>query len=103
MKRKRTELQGRKQNRTMEKEKDAMSHIFSSYASRTTMHGMGTLAAAQSLKAKLFWSCVCAGSMGMFVFMLSRLVIQYLSYPFNVKVEEVRFVSIYFNAHLIPS
>ncbi len=60
------------------------------FSSRTSMHGMGFLASARSLKAKVFWSVVCLASMGMFVFMLSRLVILYLSFPVVVKVEEVR-------------
>ncbi len=66
-----------------------MKNGFDRWASRTTMHGMGTLASAQSVKAKVFWSGVCVTSMGMFMYMLSRLIIQYLEYGVNVKIEEV--------------
>ncbi len=63
--------------------------MFASFAGKTSMHGAGFLASAGSLKARVFWSLVCLASMGMFVFMLSGLVIHYLSFPVLVKVEEV--------------
>ena len=67
-----------------------MKKIFVGFSSMTSMHGMGFLSSAKSFKAKVFWSVACLASMGMFVFMLSRLVILYLSFPVVVKVEEVR-------------
>ncbi len=66
-----------------------MRNIFEDFAGRTSTHGIGTLASAGSLKAKLFWSAVCLGSMSMFLFMLSRIVKQYLEFPVLVIVEEV--------------
>ncbi len=78
----------------MASKKVGMGNIFEDFASRTTMHGMNTLASAPSIKAKMFWSVVCLGSMAMFSFMLSRLVKQYLEYPVNVNIEEVRMISV---------
>ena len=69
---------------------EGVKKILEDFSNRTTMHGMGTLSSAGSLKAKLFWSGVCLGSLGMFLFMLSGLVIQYLSFPVMVNVQEVR-------------
>ncbi len=63
--------------------------IIVDYAGRSTMHGLGFLASAKSLKVRVFWSIVCLTSMGMFVFMLISLVIHYLSFPILVKVQEV--------------
>ncbi len=60
------------------------------YAERSTMHGIAFIASARSLKARVFWSVVCLASMGMFIFMVSRLVIHYLSFPVMVTVKEVR-------------
>ncbi len=81
-----------------------MKNIFDHWAGRTTMHGMGSVASAGSFKSKLFWSGVCVGSMGMFVYMLFRLVIQYLEYGVNVKVEEVsgRLLLQTFSSMIIP-
>ncbi len=69
--------------------KGGMKTIFGRFAGNTSMHGIGTLASAQSIKAKVFWSLVCLSSMGMFLFMLSRIVQQYLAFPVNVNVQEV--------------
>ncbi len=60
------------------------------FTERTTMHGMASISSAKSKKARVFWSVVCLASMGMFIFMVSRLVIHYLSFPVVVVVEEVR-------------
>ncbi len=67
-----------------------MKKIFNIFSDRTSIHGMRFLASARTMKTKLFWSAVCMGSMGMFVFMLSRLIITYASFPVLVKVEEVK-------------
>ncbi len=69
--------------------KKGMFKTFEDWANRTTMHGMGSLALAGSFKAKLVWSGVCVASMAMFMYMLSRLIMQYLEYGINVKIEEV--------------
>ncbi len=66
-----------------------MKKILEKFAGRSSMHGIGFLASASSGKARIFWSSVCLFSMGMFVFMLSRLVVKYLSFPVLVTVEEV--------------
>ncbi len=69
--------------------KGEMKRIFGNFADKTSMHGIGSLSSAGSVKARVFWSCVCLGSMGMFLFMLSRIVRQYLAFPVNVNVQEV--------------
>ncbi len=63
--------------------------IFIRFTERTTMHGMASISSAKSQKARVFWSVVCLLSMGMFIFMVSRLVIHYLSFPVVVRLEEV--------------
>ncbi len=75
-------------------DKKGMKKIFGSFAGRTTMHGIGSLASAHSLKARVFWSIVCVSSMAMFLFMTSRIVRHYLSFPVNVNIREVRQPSI---------
>ncbi len=69
--------------------KGRVKGILTDFSGRTSMHGLGTLSSAESIKGKLFWSVVCLASMGMFLFMLSRIVKQYLAYPVNIQVEEV--------------
>ncbi len=76
-----------------------MKAVFEDFGGRTSMHGVGFLVAAKSLKAKIFWSCVSLGSMGMFLLMLSRLVIHYLSFPVLVRVEEVNIIYLYIVAY----
>ncbi len=69
--------------------KSGVKNIFEGFAGNTSMHGLGTLASAGSWKGRVFWSGVCLSSMGMFLFMLSRIVKQYLSYPVNISIQEV--------------
>ena len=69
--------------------KKGMFKTFDDWANRTTMHGMSAVASAVSFKAKLVWSGVCVASMAMFVYMLSRLIMQYLEFGVNVRIEEV--------------
>ncbi len=69
--------------------KGKMKKIISDFANRSTMHGIGSLNSAGSLKAKVFWSLVCLASMGMFCFMLSRIVRRYLEFNVVVNVQEV--------------
>ena len=72
-------------------ENGGVRSILADFSGRTSMHGLGTLASAGSIKGKLFWSIVCLASMAMFLFMLSRIVKQYLAYPVNIIVEEVSY------------
>ena len=67
--------------------------ITSQFVDRTTIHGVPQLAAAKSIKSRLFWSAVCLTSTGMFIFLLSQLIVKYLKYPVVVKVYEVRYIS----------
>ncbi len=69
--------------------KGGMKKIFGNFAVNTSMHGIGTLSSARSWKTKAFWSVVCLSSMGMFLYMLSRIAQQYLAFPVNVNVQEV--------------
>ncbi len=73
----------------MAKKDSEMNKIISNFAGRTSMHGLGSLSSAGSRKARLFWSLVCLASMGMFCFMLSRIVKRYLEFSVIVNVEEV--------------
>ncbi len=73
----------------MAEKEGGMKSILSHFASRTSMHGVGTLSSVASWKARVFWSLVCLGSMAMFLYMLSRIVENYLAFPVNVHVTEV--------------
>ncbi len=68
---------------------EGMKHIVSHFADSTSMHGLGRLNSAKSIKARVFWSLVCLSSMGMFCFMLSRIVRSYLQFNVVVNVQEV--------------
>ena len=59
------------------------------FAERTSMHGVPSLVKAHSSGSRVFWACVCVIGMGMFIFMLVSLILQYLSYPTVLKIEEV--------------
>ena len=60
----------------------------------TTAHGIGRLAASQTLFWKIFWSLVCISASGMFVYQARGLFQQYLSKPVatsvSVTFEKVR-------------
>lgn len=49
----------------------------------TTAHGIGRLAASQTLFWKVFWSMCCIGAFGMFVYQATGLFEQYLSKPIS--------------------
>ncbi len=78
-----------------------MKRIFGNFASSTSMHGIGSVSSARSLKVRIFWSIVCLSSMGMFLYMLSIIVKQYLAFPTVVNVEEVSisFITFHTNDH----
>ncbi len=73
----------------MAKKEGKINKVFSNFAAQTSMHGLGSLSSASSRKSKMFWSLVCLSSMGMFCFMLTRIVKRYLEFNVIVNVEEV--------------
>ncbi len=68
---------------------EGMKHIIFHFADSTSMHGLGRINSARSLKTRVLWSFVCLCSMGMFCFMLSRIVRNYLQFNVVVNVQEV--------------
>ena len=66
----------------------------------TTAHGIGRLAASQTIFWKIFWSLVCIGASGMFIYQATGLFKQYLSKPVatsvSVTFEKVRLNGIIF-------
>ena len=79
----------RREKTKMAKSKGGTKRIISNFAAASTMHGIGSLNSARSFKDKVFWSIVCLASMGMFCFMLSRIVMRYLEFSVVVNVQEV--------------
>ena len=69
---------------------EGIKDILDKFADRTTMHGPERLSSAKSLKANIFWSLVCLGSLGMLFYMLTTIIIQYMSFQVLVNVKEVR-------------
>ena len=70
--------------------KEGIKDILDKFAKRTTLHGAGRLSSAKSLKLKFFWSLVCLGSLGMLLFMLTSIIINYLSFKVITNIREVR-------------
>ena len=60
----------------------------------TSAHGIGRLAASQTLFWKIFWSLICMGAFGMFIYQATGLFEQYLSKPVATSVS-VTFEKVY--------
>ena len=59
------------------------------FAETTSMHGIPSLIKATSHKSKFFWLAVCTIGLGMFIFMLTSLIMKYFSFPVVVTVKSV--------------
>ena len=69
--------------------KKNLSNICSHFGSTTTLHGVPNLISAKSLKLRIFWSIVCLASLVMFLYLFSKLLEKYYSYPVVVKIQQV--------------
>ncbi len=74
-----------------------MKHIWTKFGSSTSVHGIPHLISAKSLKLRMFWSIICLTSLSIFIFLLSKLIIKYYSYPVVVKISQVGFF--FYNIH----
>ena len=66
----------------------------------TTAHGISRLAASQTIFWKIFWSLVCIGASGMFIYQARGLFKQYLSKPVTTSVS-VAFQKVRLNGQYI--
>ncbi len=64
--------------------------IFHYFGERTSMHGAGQLSSAKSIKAKVFWSLACLGSIGMLFYMLTSIIIEFFNFNVMVNIKEVK-------------
>ena len=73
----------KKSNSPSEDKKDSKSFkkLAQNFMEYTSAHGVGRLGASETLFWKIFWSLVCMGAFGMFIFQAIGLFQQYLSNP----------------------
>ncbi|XP_046838980.1 degenerin unc-8-like [Xenia sp. Carnegie-2017] len=63
------------------KEGNTFRKLVLSFTRDTSAHGIGQLANSKTLLSRVFWSLVCMGALGMFVYQAKGLLQQYLSKP----------------------
>ncbi len=59
------------------------------FGSETSMHGIPHLILAKTRQARFVWALVCLAAIGWFTYMLSSLITKYISYPVDVRINEV--------------
>ena len=78
------------------KESKSFKKLVQNFMDYTSAHGIGRLAASQTLFWKIFWSLICMGAFGMFIYQATGLFEQYLSKPVatsvSVTFEKVLFI-----------
>ena len=62
-------------------ENKSFKDLILNFMDRTTAHGIGRLAASETIFWKIFWSLICMGAFGMFIYQATGLFEQYLSKP----------------------
>ena len=58
--------------------------VFQEFADGTSMHGVPRIINARSIPARFFWSIICMGAFGMFLWQCGILLGRYYSYPKKV-------------------
>lgn len=64
--------------------------VFHEFADITSMHGVPRIINARSVPARIFWSVICLGAFGMFMWQSAVLLQRYYSYPKKVNMEIVQ-------------
>ena len=76
------------------KESKSFRKLVLNFMGYTSAHGIGRLAESKTIFWKIFWSLVCMGAFGMFIYQATGLFQQYLSKPVatsvSVTFEKVR-------------
>lgn len=67
--------------REEKKESKSFKKLVQNFMEYTSAHGIGRLAASQSLFWRIFWSLICMGAFGMFIYQATGLFKQFLSKP----------------------
>lgn len=61
-----------------------VQQVFQEFADGTSMHGVPRIINARSIHARFFWSVICMGAFGMFLWQCGILLERYYSYPKKV-------------------
>ena len=67
-----------------------MQRLLHNFADGTSMHGIPRIINARSLPVRLFWTCVCVGAFGMFLWQTTDLLRRYWKYPKKVNMEIIQ-------------
>ena len=59
------------------------------FGSDTSMHGIPHVILSKTKRARVVWALVCLAAVGWFIYMLGALIAKYVSYPVNVRMNEV--------------
>ncbi len=55
----------------------------------SSMHGVPHVILSKTKRARVVWALVCLTAIGWFIYMLGALIAKYVSYPVNVRMNEV--------------
>ena len=67
-----------------------VNRVFREFADATSMHGVPRIINARSQIARIFWTIICIGAFGMFMWQCAILLERYYSYPKKVNVEIIQ-------------
>ena len=67
-----------------------VNRVFREFADATSMHGVPRIINARSQIARIFWTIICVGAFGMFMWQCAVLLERYYSYPKKVNVEIIQ-------------
>ena len=67
-----------------------LNRVLREFADATSMHGVPRIINARSQIARIFWSIICIGAFGMFMWQCAILLERYYSYPKKVNVEIIQ-------------
>ena len=73
--------------RVMSESEDKLSTTIRVFCSETTVHGLGRTVASRSRKEKCFWLLVLLCCTGYAFYQVATLIITYLEYPVDVKLD----------------
>ena len=62
------------------------------FASDTSLHGFPHIVQAKTKLIVGFWTVIFLAALGMFLFMISTLIMTYYSYPIVIVINEVRLI-----------
>ena len=72
---------------TAENEETTSKKILLKFMGHTSAHGIGNIAHSKTILWKIFWTFVCLGALGMFIYQVYCLFLLYLSRPISTSVQ----------------